>query len=160
MLFFTLLTGQASLAVEMQQGTCPAPLSTLGDDPTPGAKSSPCYIAELPGAGWWYIEVAVRVDSPTRRWPKRPHLLEARFELLFAIDHAGTYRVCPSGLPPGATVEPFSAFLPLATKEGDPDEIELEPDPLTVEPIIVVLMPCDLPSKEGDPDEIELEPDP
>ncbi len=79
---------------------------------------------------------------------------------MLVVDRAGTYRVCPQDLPPGATVEPLSTFLPMVTKEGDPDEIELEPDPLAGEPITVELMPCQMPTKEGDPDEIELEPDP
>lgn len=160
LLILTLLGGQASVAVEVRQGACPMPWKTLGDDPAPGAETGPCYTAELPGMGYWYIEVAVRVDNPTRRWTKRTHLLEARFELLLAIDQGGAYRLCANDLPPGATVAPISTFMPFDTKEGDPDEIELEPDPLRSEPIIVALVPCRVPTKEGDPDEIELEPDP
>ncbi len=80
--------------------------------------------------------------------------------MLLAVDQAGTYRVCPSDLPSSATVEPLSTFLPFDTKEGDPDEIELEPDPLMGKPTVVTLVPCTVPTKEGDPDEIELEPDP
>ncbi len=160
LLLLALLGGQASVAVEVRQGACPAPWASLGTDPASDAEEGPCYAAELPGPGWWYVEVTVRVDNRARLLAKRPHLVEARFELLFAVEQAGMYRVCAGELPPGATVTPTSAFLPLATKEGDPDEIELEPDPLRVEPIVVALVPCAVPTKEGDPDEIELEPDP
>lgn len=163
-LLLTLLTSQASIAVEVQQGTCPARWENLNKTNAPGEETAPCYTADLPGPGWWRIEVMVRVDHPTRGWARRAHLLEARFELLLAIDQAGTYRLCPGMLPVGATVAPVSAFLPFG-KEGDPKEIEIDPDLQTAglkaepAPRIVALVPCGLPSKEGDLDEIEIDSD-
>lgn len=156
---FTLFSGKASVAIEIRQGVCPAPRQNVDGRPMLIRENSPCYTAELPSAGWWWIDLPVRVENPTHRFDQRPHLLEAHFEMLLTIDHAGTYRICPGDLSRGATIEPMSTFLPMA-REGDPDEIELEVDPLVTEPIVVTLVSCDDPSKEGDPDELKLGMDP
>ena len=153
----TLATGQTSFAVEVRQGTCATADPRL--DAMPGTATGPCYQATLPGAGYWMVAVEMRVETPFRRRAKGPRLVDVRFEVLVEIDRAGTYRICPE-LPRGTSPALTSAFLPAAEKEGDPLEIELEPDPSVTEVLAVPLLACDPLTKEGDPLEIELEPDP
>ena len=161
LLLLGLFTGQVSIAVEVQRGTCPAADKSLNSWPTPDPWSGGrCFTAEVPGAGWWWIEVTVSVGSPNGPSPESPRLLDARFEWLFLVEEAGAYRLCLDDLPAGGRVTVSSVLLSDAQKAGDPDEIEIELDPLgtlaklvdagRIVPVAVDLSPCGEPPMIGE----------